>query len=178
MEIGERLREQRKTRQLSQAKLAEALHLSRQSISKWENGTALPSFANVVAISELFGISLDELIKGDEALMDHLKHEEFIRPISKLVIMGIAICVGILIVFAWLHISMIQVSGWLGLIAVVGFIGLLCTLNWEQLNKSLSRKAVIWGAICLGTLAAPAASNMIATAIKAMIEGFNRGYHG
>lgn len=177
MEIGERLREQRKTRQLSQAKLAEALHLSRQSISKWENGTVLPSFANVVAISELFGISLDELIKGDEALMAHLKKDEFIRPISWLLTMGVAFCVAILIVFAWLHISMTQVSGWLGLVAVVGFIGLLSTLKWEKLNEALPRKAVIWGAICLGALAAPSTSRTIAHVAKILIAGFNRGYN-
>ncbi|WP_260152149.1 helix-turn-helix domain-containing protein [Lentilactobacillus hilgardii] len=63
MKIGKVLQVQREKRHWSQAELAEKLSISRQSISKWEQEVALPSFANVVAISDLFKISLDDLIK-------------------------------------------------------------------------------------------------------------------
>lgn len=170
MEIGERLREQRKARQLSQAKLAEALHLSRQSISKWENGTALPSFANVVAISELFGISLDELIKGDAALMDHLKsNDHFFSPVGKLVTIGISVGLGALIVLTLLHVSIAHVGDWIALAELIGFIGLVCTIKWETLNKSLSNKAVFWGVIWLAALTIP----MVMDIFRGIVEGLN-----
>jgi len=60
MQIGKQLQQRRKEQGMSQELLAEKLHISRQSISKWENGSSLPSFANVVAISELFDLSLDD----------------------------------------------------------------------------------------------------------------------
>ncbi|WP_054734879.1 helix-turn-helix domain-containing protein [Secundilactobacillus similis] len=59
MHIGARLKQQRQQRGWSQQELADQLHISRQSISKWEQETALPSFANVVAMSDLFGVSLE-----------------------------------------------------------------------------------------------------------------------
>ncbi|KRN98890.1 helix-turn-helix transcriptional regulator [Companilactobacillus kimchiensis] len=64
MKIGDQLQKQRKLHKMSQDELAEKLHISRQSISKWENGGSLPSFSNVVAISDLFHISLDDSFYG------------------------------------------------------------------------------------------------------------------
>lgn len=50
---------------MSQADLAEALDVSRQSVSKWETDTAVPDLDKIVNMSELFGVTLDEFIKGD-----------------------------------------------------------------------------------------------------------------
>jgi Predicted transcriptional regulators len=73
MKIGEQIQYQRKLNGMSQGELANELHISRQSISKWENGTTLPSFSNIVIISDLFNISLDELIKNDDEVMANLE---------------------------------------------------------------------------------------------------------
>jgi len=91
MEIGQQLRAQREGHHLSQSQLATALHISRQSISKWENGTSLPSFANVVAISELFDVTLDDLIKGDAQLMAQLAKRPKASPVSKIVSVGLVL---------------------------------------------------------------------------------------
>lgn len=48
---------------------AEQLLVSRQTISNWENGKSLPDILSIVRMSELYGLSLDELIKGDEGVM-------------------------------------------------------------------------------------------------------------
>ena len=61
MELGEKLQSIRKRNNLSQSDLAEKLDVSRQSVSKWETGTATPKLSKLIRISELFNISLDEM---------------------------------------------------------------------------------------------------------------------
>lgn len=67
MEFSNRLYELRKQKGLSQEELANKLNVTRQTISKWEVGDSTPDMEKLVAISDLFGISLDELVIGKEA---------------------------------------------------------------------------------------------------------------
>ena len=64
MSLGERLAALRIKQGLSQGELAEKMDVSRQSVSKWETDASIPELDKLVALSELFQISLDELIKG------------------------------------------------------------------------------------------------------------------
>ncbi|MDY4573870.1 MAG: helix-turn-helix transcriptional regulator [Intestinibacter sp.] len=64
--IGEQLVKLRKENNMSQEKLAKLLGVSRQTIYKWENNKAYPDMINLVTISEIFDVSMDELIKGDK----------------------------------------------------------------------------------------------------------------
>ena len=63
MALPEKLYTLRKKSGLSQEQLAEALNVSRQAISKWESGTSMPEFQKLLALSECFHITLDELVK-------------------------------------------------------------------------------------------------------------------
>lgn len=67
MDLGERLYQLRKARNLSQGEVADALGVSRQSVSKWENNTSVPELDKLVKLGELFGLILDELVKGEAA---------------------------------------------------------------------------------------------------------------
>ena len=60
-ELGTRIRALRKERGLSQEALAQALEVSRQAVTKWEDGSSLPSTANLFALSGFFGVPLAEL---------------------------------------------------------------------------------------------------------------------
>ena len=66
MELEERLVQLRKDHGLSQNELAERLNISRQTISKWERGMVVPSGDNLISLSDLYGITLDELVHGKE----------------------------------------------------------------------------------------------------------------
>ena len=66
MNLGENIYQQRNKHRLSQEALAQALEVSRQSVSKWENNSAVPELDKLVKMSELFEISLDELVKGEQ----------------------------------------------------------------------------------------------------------------
>lgn len=73
MIFAEKLKELRKNKNLSQEQLAEKLYVSRQAITKWENGTGLPDIENIVAIAALFNESLDNLLSEEKSLLS--KHE-------------------------------------------------------------------------------------------------------
>ncbi|OAS13941.1 helix-turn-helix domain-containing protein [Paenibacillus oryzisoli] len=68
MVFGEKLKSERTKQGWSQEELAEKLFVSRQSVSKWENGQNYPSIEIIIKISDLFGITIDELLKSDEEL--------------------------------------------------------------------------------------------------------------
>lgn len=61
--LGERLKKAREDKKLSQADVAKELNISRQSISKWENDRVSPDVDNLIRLSNLYNLSLDELIK-------------------------------------------------------------------------------------------------------------------
>lgn len=63
MEFSEKLMGLRRRQGLSQEQLADRLGVTRQSVSKWEGGAAMPELAKLVALSELFGVSVDYLVK-------------------------------------------------------------------------------------------------------------------
>jgi transcriptional regulator with XRE-family HTH domain len=64
MEFAVRLQALRKARGMSQEDLADAVGVSRQAVSKWESGQSYPEMDKLVALSELFNVSLDYLVKG------------------------------------------------------------------------------------------------------------------
>ena len=64
--LGESLKAHRTSRGFTQEYVAESLGVSRQAVSKWENGTSDPSTANLMALAKLYGLSVDELLKQVE----------------------------------------------------------------------------------------------------------------
>lgn len=68
MEFNEKLQQLRKQKALTQEELAKILYVSRTAISKWESGRGCPNIDSLKAISEFFGVSIDELLSGDELL--------------------------------------------------------------------------------------------------------------
>ena len=88
MSLGERIREQRIQAGLSQEQLAEKLNVSRQAITKQETDKGIPDVANLIAISDEFGLSLDELIKGDVAVKKKKGKGKLVEANRELVKLG------------------------------------------------------------------------------------------
>lgn len=80
MDIGEKLFELRKEKNLSQEEVAEKLNVTRQTVSKWETNQSTPDFDKIVPICELFGISTEELLTGknpeEKVLEDNISETE------------------------------------------------------------------------------------------------------
>lgn len=98
--LSEKLYKLRKNSGLSQEQLAEQLNVSRQAISKWESGTAVPESEKLITISNYFGVSVDYLLKDDEE--DKAKATDSIIEEKPKMIAGIIICIaGILSMVIW-----------------------------------------------------------------------------
>ncbi|UQW81385.1 helix-turn-helix domain-containing protein [Staphylococcus edaphicus] len=72
MKFHSKLKEERKKLNLSQDELAQKLNISRQSISKWEREKGYPNIETLIELSEIFNITVDELLKGDDFLKDKI----------------------------------------------------------------------------------------------------------
>lgn len=70
MELKEHLKEHRNRLGLSQEDVAERIFVSRQTISNWETDRTYPDVQSLLLLSEIFGTSIDELVKGDVATME------------------------------------------------------------------------------------------------------------
>lgn len=109
IKLADRLVELRKENKLSQEALAEKLGLSRQSISKWERAEASPDTDNLIALADLYKMSLDELLGNETVKAESIKEIPQEKTLSKkqqkgkkmllvspiLLIISIAVYVGI-----------------------------------------------------------------------------------
>lgn len=77
MEIGSKLKMARKTKGLTQERAAEALGVSRQTISNWENNKTYPDILSVIRMSDLYSVSLDHLLKEETGM--HPTYQDFLE---------------------------------------------------------------------------------------------------
>ena len=72
MNFSEKIKAIRKKQNLTQEQFAEKIFVSRNAVAKWESNRGYPDIQNLITISELFGISLDDLIKNDKKLKNKI----------------------------------------------------------------------------------------------------------
>lgn len=103
-ELGGRIRALRKERGISQEALAQALDVSRQAVTKWEDGSSFPSTANLLALSGFFGVPLSELTGTPEPAASaapsavKAEHGTRRRTLQMCAWLLLAVCVGVLAV--------------------------------------------------------------------------------
>ncbi|MBQ8010617.1 MAG: helix-turn-helix transcriptional regulator [Oscillospiraceae bacterium] len=88
MEIGKTIKQHRTEFGWSQEVLAEKAYVSRQTVSNWETEKSYPDVHSLLILSDLFGVSLDELIKGDVAVMKEQVKSKDVRTFKKLQLIG------------------------------------------------------------------------------------------
>lgn len=76
MNISVKIKEARLNAGLTQEQAAEALSVSRQTVSNWENGKTYPDIVSVIKMSDLYSVSLDRLLKDDGATEDYIDYLE------------------------------------------------------------------------------------------------------
>lgn len=77
MEIGKQIKKHRAELGLSQEEFADKIFVTRQSVSNWENDKNYPDINSLVLMAEIFGVSLDSLVKGDiEKMQEEIKKED------------------------------------------------------------------------------------------------------
>ena len=109
MNFNEKLISLRKSKGLSQEELGNQLHVSRQTVSKWESAQSYPDFQRLVLLSDFFGLTLDELVRDVEvqAVRDRNTQEALLTSLYSDVDQGkrllrglVGTAVGVLVFFA------------------------------------------------------------------------------
>ena len=114
MKLGNQIKYYRSEKELSQEELAERVYVTRQSISNWENNKNYPDINSIVLLSEVFEISIDNLIKGD---LEKMKKEINSEEVKKLNFY--ASMMGILMIAAF--ISLIPLIKFIGLYGFIPY---------------------------------------------------------
>lgn len=91
MEIEKKLKDVRIQAGLTQEQVAEKIMVSRQTVSNWENGKSLPDIVSIMSLSDLYQISIDELLKGDKRMKEKMEKDANIAKANKRVILTTAI---------------------------------------------------------------------------------------
>lgn len=135
MNLGAQIKKYRVEFSLSQDELAEKLFVTRQSISNWENDKTYPDIKSLLLMSEVFSVSLDELVKGDMEIMkkeiseqdrEQFKKEDRVLGVLMLLLMFLAV-------------PLAKHGGWLGIAAyvVLAVVTLGYSIKVEKHKKQL-----------------------------------------
>ena len=89
MNLNKQIQTYRKAKGYSQETLAEKLYVSRQTVSNWETGHSYPDLENLMLLSALFDVTLDDLVKGDVDLMKEAIHRKHYYLWSTIVVIAI-----------------------------------------------------------------------------------------
>ena len=100
MTLGQRIQELRKKQGLSQEALGEKLGVSRQAISRWEMDGAVPEVDKLIALSKLFGVSLDELLQVEVPKEAALPQDDRARRDRELIRWLAGLCAALILVSA------------------------------------------------------------------------------
>ena len=112
MEIGKRIKELRGGKGWNQEEFAEKVFVSRQTVSSWENDKSYPDIKSLLLMSELFGITLDEFVKGDLATMKKEINKDAVNRFNRLsYIYGIGFLIALITPY-----PLFFYLGWTGLI--------------------------------------------------------------
>ena len=98
MEISEKLKEARQKSGMTQDQVAEKIMVSRATVSHWENGKTLPDIVSLISLSDLYSISLDELVKGDSKMTEKVKKDKKAADNNKRLISTIAILAAVVLI--------------------------------------------------------------------------------
>lgn len=130
MTLGEKITQLRTARQMSQGDLAERLEVSRQSVSKWETGSSIPDLDKLLRLSELFDVTLDDLVRdGEQPSTATPPQAETVSPLpekfpARKIVGYILLGVGLLSAVLGLAVSLLLV----GLGVYLVWCGLICLL--------------------------------------------------
>ena len=113
MEFGKQLKQRRKDLNLTQADVAEKLYVTRQTVSNWEVGKNYPDLNMLIKISDVYQVSIDSLLRGDEDLKDYIDRGKASRAFN-------TVCAVVLIIIGLFNYnqSAVTTNVWSGLTGV------------------------------------------------------------
>ena len=136
MDLGKQIKKYRNEKELSQTALAERVFVSRQTISNWENDKSYPDIKSLVLLSEIFEISLDQLIKGDVDMMREQINQDDQRAFGRLSCIFTVLFAAIMITPIPLahFFSNVGIAVWLVLLAAGVYVAYLVEKEKKRFN--------------------------------------------
>ena len=122
MEIEQKLKDARVHSGLTQEVVAEKINVSRQTISNWENEKSYPDIISVIELSNLYCISLDDLLKGDSKMIEHLEESTNVVKSNKKLIGAISLNIVVVILLITLNMFLPNNSYYLILVFCIAII--------------------------------------------------------
>ncbi|MCI1283200.1 MAG: helix-turn-helix domain-containing protein [Lacticaseibacillus songhuajiangensis] len=126
MIIGEQLRKSRTDAGMSQEQLAEIMAVSRQTVSNWENSRSYPDIERVMRMADLYHLSLDKMLRGDEQMIQSWLNAADLaktgKRLSGLLLLNIALTVAIMLFSHSLWLSAILLLLLVGSISAVFYL--------------------------------------------------------
>lgn len=142
MEIGQKLKNARVNAGFTQEYVAEIIGVSRQAVSGWENDKSYPDIGSVIKLSDLYSISLDELLKDDKKMIAHLQESTDVvksrKKISKVILisMYLLVCLASIVTF-WITESDRTVFYFTVPLISMVFAGIVGKSDWPAKQKWL-----------------------------------------
>ncbi|MCR8980734.1 helix-turn-helix domain-containing protein [Brevibacillus laterosporus] len=125
MSLGQQLKKFRELKSLSQEDIAQKIGVTRQAVYKWENDKSYPDIDNLILLSELYNVTLDELLKGNESFK-----KKIIIADNK----DTGLYVGFVIMFIGLFINAGSISA---LITILGVLTMFFYDDFKKIIKSI-----------------------------------------
>lgn len=134
MTTGQKISTERKKLGLTQEQLAEKIYVSRNAVSKWETGKGYPSLDSLKILSDLFGVTIDQLLSDEELKVTKLADEKQ----AKLFYVLAVICIAVTVAFAFAaYFTKLPLLLTGGLVSVAGY--LLCAFYTTPKYKRAQR---------------------------------------
>lgn len=132
MNLNNQIKKYREQKGYSQEVLAEKIYVSRQTISNWETGKSYPDIHNILLLSTLFDVSLDELVKGD---VETMKRKIGNKDMDRLALVMI-IFIGLGAISLGVILNHLDVGIWLLLIPFcLWLVGMIAAIKLEKVKK-------------------------------------------
>ena len=167
MNLGEHIYKLRTAKNLSQEDLASALEVSRQSVSKWENNSAVPELDKLVKMADIFGVTLDELVTGEKAFPQSPAASGKKPTFSVKMILGfLLITLALLLLCLSLVIPDVELEGAIYFALILGTGGVACL--WPLRHFSNHLICTLDGLFILMSLHAPQSALILASPFVAI----------
>ena len=166
MKICERLKQARLAINMTQEVVAEKVGVSRQTMSNWENGKSYPDISSIITLSDIYGLTLDSLLKGDEKMIKHLKDSTNVVSSNKNLGLNIALSLSVLVLLTLIRVLFPQaplinstateiIVIMLFVFTLIAYVGKTADmkkfLEQKTLNKTIAKigAIVLYGLFCI-----------------------------
>lgn len=141
IKFGNRLKQERQKKQMTQQKVADDLNVSRQTISSWETENSYPDIESLIQLSNYYQVSLDTLLKEDTGMTEYLKKQEVLKSIKPVTIVLTIIDVMFIALICTDLLGIIKFNSWvIRLVFVMGILNAIALILLSVFMKKVSAK--------------------------------------